>query len=223
MDNSSILHCFAWSVSSQQILLDSSFFWQFFAWSSWKSLFEQFQFSIQATFVSLNLICPSTCLMSLKSERFELLIDLLKSDVRLSLFPISRFNLSLRRRKYHWPARRAAIPIKDPSCCAQSSRQYSVRCTRMKRVCPSLVRGSKNTEGKGWEQKTHTTIRRVKCTKDTVDPLRKTNANPCLDEMTLHLFECAAIVPRPRWCCHSHQNTQKRQNYDESSVWQRCG
>ena len=94
--------------------------------------------------------------MSLKSERFELLIDLLKSDVRLSLFPFSRFNLSLRRRKYHWPARRAAIPIKDPSCCAQSSRQYSVRYTWMKRVCPSLVRWSKNTEGKRLKRKRHT-------------------------------------------------------------------
>ena len=38
-DNSSILAWIAWSISSQQILLNSSNSWQSLAWSSWKSLF----------------------------------------------------------------------------------------------------------------------------------------------------------------------------------------
>ena len=38
-DNSCILACLARSVSSQQILLNSSISWQSLAWSSWKSLF----------------------------------------------------------------------------------------------------------------------------------------------------------------------------------------
>ena len=33
---------------------------------------------------------PSTCLMQLKSLRFKLLIDLLRSDVRISLLPVPR-------------------------------------------------------------------------------------------------------------------------------------
>ena len=46
---------------------------------------SQFQFSCQATFISLSLICPSTCLMLLKSLRFKFLLDLLKNGV--SIFP----------------------------------------------------------------------------------------------------------------------------------------
>ena len=34
-----------------------------------------------------------------------------------------------------------------------------------KKICSSLVWGSKNPKGKGWEQKTHTTMSHVKCTK----------------------------------------------------------
>ena len=36
-------------------------------------LFSQFQFSIQTNLVSLSLICPSTCLLWLKSLRFKVL------------------------------------------------------------------------------------------------------------------------------------------------------
>ena len=50
---------------------------------------SQFQFSIRADFVSLILICPSTCLMWLKSLRFKFLIDLLKKQSRNFSFPIS--------------------------------------------------------------------------------------------------------------------------------------
>ena len=39
MDDSSILACLAWSVSSQHVLINSSISWQYLAWSSWKSLF----------------------------------------------------------------------------------------------------------------------------------------------------------------------------------------
>ena len=53
MDNSSSLPCLAWSVSSQQILLDSSIFsGNPLHYLHGRALFEQFQFSIQATFLS---------------------------------------------------------------------------------------------------------------------------------------------------------------------------
>ena len=55
---------------------------------------SQFQFSTQTDLVSLNLICPSTCLVQLKSLRFKLLVDLLKSKVGIYLFPVSCVNLS---------------------------------------------------------------------------------------------------------------------------------
>ena len=60
-----------------------------------KEPISQFQFSIRVDFSSLSLIFPSTCLLQLKSLRFKLLIDLLKSDVRISLFPIFRLNFCL--------------------------------------------------------------------------------------------------------------------------------
>ena len=63
--------------------------------SYWKSLFSQFQFSTQAIFMSQGLICPSTGLKLLKLLSFKFLIDLLKSKVRISLFPISRLNLGV--------------------------------------------------------------------------------------------------------------------------------
>ena len=53
-----------------------------------------------------------------------------------------------------------------------------VRISSTSMIGHTTSTGSKNTEGKGWEQKTHTTVRRVKCTKDTVDPLRKTQRQP---------------------------------------------
>ena len=77
---------------------NSSQFFNFLAISCMIFLEEsisQFQFYIQANFVSLSLICPSICLMQLKSLRFKFLIDLLKSKVRISLFPIFRLNPSL--------------------------------------------------------------------------------------------------------------------------------
>ena len=56
---------------------------------------SQFQFSIQTNLISLSLICSWTCLMYVKSRRFTFLIDLLTCEIRISLFPISRLNLSL--------------------------------------------------------------------------------------------------------------------------------
>ena len=56
---------------------------------------SQFQVSTQTNLVSLSLICPSTCLVQLKSLRFKFLIDLLRGNVGISLFPISCLNLSL--------------------------------------------------------------------------------------------------------------------------------
>ena len=56
---------------------------------------SQFQIYIQANFVSLSLICPLACLMQSKSLKFKFLIDLSKSEIRISLFPIARLNLSL--------------------------------------------------------------------------------------------------------------------------------
>ena len=49
---------------------------------------------MQTNLVSLSLICPSTCLVQLKSLRFKFLIDLLKSKVGIFLLPISCLNLS---------------------------------------------------------------------------------------------------------------------------------
>ena len=90
------------------------------------------------------------------------------------------------------------------------------------RVCPSLVRGTKNPEGIGWEKESHTTIRHMKCSWCMVDLMIKNNANSFFEESKLHHTWCVAIVPRLRWCCVRHQNTRKRQNY-ESSVWHQCG
>ena len=56
---------------------------------------SQFQLSIQANFVPFSLICPSTCSMQLKSLRLKFLIEISKSNFRISRFPISRLNLSL--------------------------------------------------------------------------------------------------------------------------------
>ena len=53
---------------------------------------SQFSFSTQANLVPLSPICPSSCLVLLKSLRFKFLIDLLKCAVRISLLPISRLN-----------------------------------------------------------------------------------------------------------------------------------
>ena len=77
---------------------NSSQFVNFLAISSMIFLEEplsQCQFSIQADFVSLSLICPSTCLVKLNSLRFKFLIDLMKSDVRIFLLPISCLTFSL--------------------------------------------------------------------------------------------------------------------------------
>ena len=66
MDNSSVLPCLAWSVSSQQNLLDSSIFFG----NSLQNLHGRaLSLNSNSPFkllFSLNLICPSTCLMSLK-------------------------------------------------------------------------------------------------------------------------------------------------------------
>ena len=49
---------------------------------------------LQANFIFLSLIWPSTCLMQFKSFRFKFLIVLLKSNILTSLFAISRLNFS---------------------------------------------------------------------------------------------------------------------------------
>ena len=49
--------------------------------------FSQFQVSTHAHFISMSLLL-STCLMQLKSLRFKLLIDLLRSDVRNFHLPV---------------------------------------------------------------------------------------------------------------------------------------
>ena len=60
----------------------------------WKSLFLNSNFPHKLIFISLSLICPSTCLMYLKSLRFNFMIDLVKCYIFTLRFPISRFNLS---------------------------------------------------------------------------------------------------------------------------------
>ena len=94
IDNSSVLACLALSVSSQQILPNSSISWQSVAWFSWKSLFLNSNSPHKLFFKSLSLICPSTFLMYLKSSRFKFIIDLVKCYILTLRFTISRLNLS---------------------------------------------------------------------------------------------------------------------------------
>ena len=54
---------------------NSSQFFNFSAMIFLEDPISQFQFSIQADFISLSLICPSTCLVWLKALRFKLLIS----------------------------------------------------------------------------------------------------------------------------------------------------
>ena len=91
----SILACLARSTSSQQILFNSSICLAIFCLIFSEDSISQFQFSIQADFVSLSLICPSTCLVWLKSLRFKILIDLLKSKSLNFSFQNFLLNLSL--------------------------------------------------------------------------------------------------------------------------------
>ena len=42
--------------------------------------------------------------------------------------------------------------------------------------------------------------------KKHIEPDGEPNANSYFGEVTLHPFQCAANVPRPRWYCYNHRN-----------------
>ena len=70
----------------------------------------------------------------------------------------------------------------------------------MKRVGPPPV-GKETIQGKQKpesKQKNHIAINDVKYTTDTENTMRRNNAKLCPGVMSLHLFECAAIVQESR-------------------------
>ena len=68
---------------------------QFFDLLTMSCMIPMEESASQCQLISLCLICSSACLLWLKSLRFNFLIEVMKSDDRISLFPSFRFHFCL--------------------------------------------------------------------------------------------------------------------------------
>ena len=93
MDHSSLLHCLAQSVSSQQILRNSSISCATFLEESVSHLL---QFSTQADLLPLSLIISLIHMIKLQSLRFAFSMSLLQGTSELFLFPTSTLHVRFR-------------------------------------------------------------------------------------------------------------------------------